>query len=884
MLRDMGARTSVHLEDYTPPPYFIDHTRLDFELDKTGTIVSAELDLRRNPSVNGRVESLELDGVELELLSIAINGAPLAGNRFQVQGNTLMIDAPPAQFTLATRVRIHPENNTALSGLYKSSGNFCTQCEAEGFRRITWYLDRPDVLSQFTTRVEAARSLYPLLLSNGNLVESGKLDDGRHFSVWKDPFPKPSYLFALVAARLACREGEFTTASGRKVSLGVYVEEHNHELSGHALASLRRAMRWDEERYGREYDLDRYMVVAVDDFNMGAMENKGLNVFNSKYVLANADTATDRDYAAIEAVIGHEYFHNWTGNRVTLRDWFQLSLKEGLTVFREQSFSADMTSPAVKRIQDVRTLRHLQFSEDAGPMAHPVRPESYIEINNFYTATVYEKGAEVVRMYQTLLGKEGFRRGMDLYFERHDGEAVTTDDFLHAMADANDQDLSQFSDWYRVAGTPQVTARGQYDQRAAHYTLTLRQRHGTSPGQPAKEKPPLLVPIAMGLLDSDGNALPLQLSGAKDAPLRRVLWLRDFEEQFVFDNIPTQPVPSLLRGFSAPVRLDFPYNDEELACLIAHDSDSFNRWDAAQKLITRIVHAQVIDKAAPASTAASLVDAFRTLLADKDADPALVAETLQLPSESELAQAFDPVDVEALSAARRNLKRHLAGQLEDEWMDAWSRTASNESYRYDPAKSGARNLHAVALGYLGALESEGHIERAAREFEAADNMTDRMGALAVLANLEHPAADKALASFRAKYDGQALVLDKWFALQATSARPAALERVQELMDDPAFKLENPNRVRALIGSFSQANHAGFHEESGRAYRFVADQVLALDRINPQVAARLVACFTPWRRYDQARQALMGRELKRMAAEPTLSPDVYEIVERCLKKA
>jgi aminopeptidase N len=883
MLRDMGARTSVHLEDYTPPPYFIDNTRLTFELGEKATIVSAELDLRRNPAVSGRVDALTLDGEELELLSVAINGAPVASNRYHLAKNSLTIDAPPAQFTLATRVRIHPERNGALSGLYKSSDNFCTQCEAEGFRRITWYLDRPDVLSHFTTRVEAEREAYPMLLSNGNLLEEGELEAGRHYAVWDDPFPKPAYLFALVAGGLACREGSFTTASGRKVSLGVYVEAHNHELSGHALDSLKRAMRWDEEHYGREYDLDRYMVVAVDDFNMGAMENKGLNVFNSKYVLADADTATDQDYAGIEAVIGHEYFHNWTGNRVTLRDWFQLSLKEGLTVFREQSFAADMTSPAVKRIKDVRTLRRAQFSEDGGPMAHPVRPESYIEINNFYTATVYEKGAEVVRMYRTLLGDEGFRRGTDLYFERHDGEAVTTDDFLAAMADANHTDLEQFSNWYRVAGTPRLEARGEFDKKAKRYTLTLRQVHGSSPGQPAGEKPPLLIPVTMCLLDTDGQALALKLAGEKDALLERVLWLREAEETFVFEDIEASPLPSLLRGFSAPVKLDFPYSDSELARLIAHDSDAFNRWDAAQTLLTRIVRARLEQDADLEGVAKPLVEAFRALLTDREADPAFVAETVMLPGEGALAQAFDEVDVEGLHVARQALKRHLATRLEAEWLAAWERTTSHAPYRFDPADAGRRRLNAVALSYLGALEKSEHLERAAEAFERADNMTDRMAALAVLATQDGAPGEKALASFRKRYDGQPLVLDKWFALQATSPLPDALDRVKTLMNDPAFKLKNPNRVRALIGSFSQGNHAGFHEASGEGYHFVADQVLALDKFNPQVAARLVTCFTQWRRYDSKRQALMRGELKRLAAEPTLSPDVYEIVERSLKK-
>ncbi|MGH8271975.1 MAG: aminopeptidase N, partial [Gammaproteobacteria bacterium] len=697
--------------------------------------------------------------------------------------------------------------------------------------------------------------------------------------------PKPSYLFALVAGELACREGEHKMADGRTVPLKVYVEEHNLERSAHALASLQRAMRWDEERYGREYDLDSYMIVAVDDFNMGAMENKGLNLFNSKYVLADPATATDLDYAAIEAVIGHEYFHNWTGNRVTLRDWFQLSLKEGLTVFREQSFAADMSSPAVKRIRDVRMLRETQFAEDSGPMAHPVRPESYVEINNFYTATVYEKGAEVIRMYRTLLGEEGFRRGMDLYFERHDGQAVTTDDYLAAMADANDADLEQFARWYRVAGTPRLEVRAEHDAKAKRYTLHVRQIHDASPGQPAADKPALLIPLAMGLLNAKGNPLPLRLADDdKGAPTERVLWLREFEQDFVFEDIATPPVPSLLRGFSAPVKLDFPYSDDELALLIAHDEDSFNRWDTAQTLAVRSIKTLVAEGSGRADdVAAPLAAAFRKLLRDGENDPALVAETLILPPEEALALEFERVDVAALSAARHALKRSLAAQLEKDFLAVWKRTAAAGPWRYTPEEAGRRRLHAVALDYLGTLATKAHLAHAEREFAAADNMSDRIGALAVLAAHDTPARTQALARFRDDYDGNVLALDKWFAVQATSPLPGTLDELRTLMDDPVFTLANPNRVRALIGSFAHRNHAGFHAEDGAGYRFVADQVLALDAINPQIAARLVTCFAQWQRYDDARRKLMTSELERMAATRTLSRDVQEIVARSLAR-
>ncbi|MGH8160852.1 MAG: aminopeptidase N, partial [Gammaproteobacteria bacterium] len=715
-------------------------------------------------------------------------------------------------------------------------------------------------------------------------IASGEGEDGAHWAEWRDPWPKPSYLFALVAGALAAREGEFTTASGRRVALAVYTEPHNRERSTHALASLERAMRWDEENYGRECDLGRYSIVAVDDFNMGAMENKGLNIFNSKYIMADPDSATDRDYEAIEAVIGHEYFHNWTGDRVTLRDWFQLSLKEGLTVFREQSFAADQGSAAVKRIGDVRVLREVQFAEDAGPMAHPVRPESYMEINNFYTPTVYEKGAEVIRMYRTLLGADGFRRGMDLYFERHDGEAVTTDAFLAAMADANDADLEQFSRWYHVAGTPRLEVTGTHDAKAQTYTLRLRQVHASSPGQPAAEKPRLLIPVAMGLLDAEGATLPLKLKGEKGAPRERVLWLREFEESFVFEDVPAPPVPSLLRGFSAPVKLDFPYAAGDLVDLVAHDTDAFNRWDAAQKLATRIIKAQVAadrPEAANDKTAAPLVEAFRALAADEKTDPGLAAEALALPTQNALALEFDEVDVAALDAAHRGLKRYLAERLEDAWLAAWERTRGDGDYRHSPEEAGRRRLHGAALAWLCRHPNGGHLASAEREFAAADNMTDRLNALGALAAHDDPRSDRALAEFRKRYDREPLVLDKWFALQATSPRPGVLARVKSLTDDPAFKLDNPNRVRALIGSFAHHNHAGFHAQDGSAYRFIAERVRTLDAMNPQIAARLVTCFSQWRRYDSTRRKLMCAELEGLAATPTLSRDVYEIVERSL---
>ncbi len=882
MLRDTGgARIRVRRQDYTPPDYLIDRTRLNFLLGEDYTTVESELTMRRNPRAPSNANDLILDGEEMELLDVALDGIPLANDAYEVGPDRLVVRDLPAHFVLTTRVRIHPECNTTLSGLYRSSGNFCTQCEAEGFRRITYYIDRPDILSRFTARIEADQGRYPVLLSNGNLIGSGPAESGRHYAEWQDPFPKPSYLFALVAGNLTCRDDTFVTASGRQVTLKLYVEPHNLSRTAHAMRSLKRAMRWDEQCYGREYDLDIFMIVAVDDFNMGAMENKGLNIFNSKYILADSKTATDQDYAAIEAVIGHEYFHNWTGDRITLRDWFQLSLKEGLTVYREQQFSAAMTSPAIKRIQDVRFLRQYQFSEDAGPMAHPVRPDEYMEINNFYTVTVYEKGAEVVGMYATLLGAEGFRRGMDLYFERYDGQAVTCDDFRSAMAAANSTDLEQFGLWYEVSGTPLLRVRGIYSPAERTYTLEITQEHPDTPGQPASQKPPLLIPVRMALLDAQGQALALKLRGSEDgAPRERVLWLRDFNASFVFTDIPAPPVPSLLRRLSAPVRLDFPYDDSTLAFLASHDNDPFNRWDATQTLIVRIIK-QLVNGAPIEPISAPLVESFRHLLSSPELDPALVAETLSLPGEPALAQEFDTVAVEALHTAWNNLRHRLAESLETELVATRDRTRSTEPYRFIAKQIGRRRLHAVVLDYLAVLNRPEYIDWVEELFTEADNMSDQLGALGILSANDVPARHRALAAFRKIYDSDPLVLDKWLTLQAVSPLPQTLERVKTLMTDPAFNIKNPNRVRSLLGAFAHHNHVGFHAADGSGYRFIAAQILTLDGINPQVAARLASCFAHWRRYDSNRQSGMRAELERLAASEGLSRDVYEIVERSL---
>jgi len=871
---------TILLADYTPPDYLVDSVQLHFDLEPDATEVSARLQLRRNPAGGGG--PLQLDGEQLELQELRLDGAALPAGRYRLSAEELTLFDPPEQFLLETRVRINPAANTALEGLYVSSGNFCTQCEAEGFRKITFYPDRPDVMARFTTTLAADRETFPILLSNGNPVARGELEGGRHFVTWEDPFPKPSYLFALVAGDLAEIAGSYTTASGREVALRFYVEHRNRDKVDHALASLQRAMRWDEERFGLEYDLDIYMVVAVDDFNMGAMENKGLNVFNSKYVLARPETATDLDFQNIEGVIGHEYFHNWTGNRVTCRDWFQLSLKEGLTVFRDQEFSADMGSSAVKRIDEVRILRNSQFPEDAGPMAHPVRPAAYQEINNFYTTTVYNKGAEVIRMYQTLLGREGFRKGMDLYFARHDGQAVTTDDFLAAMADANGVDLSRFARWYSQAGTPQLQVSDAFDAASGRYALTVRQSCPPTPGQPGKQ--PFHLPLEIGLLDSAGRDLPLQQEGETVAQgTSRVLELSAAEQTFTFTGLDSKPLPSLLRNFSAPVQLHYPYREDQLALLMARDSDPFNRWEAGQQLYSRVLLQLVaaLRDGQPPALPQHLVEAFRTTLIDADGDPALLAQALVLPSEVYLAEQMETADPGAIHQARQFVRKKLAGALADELHAVYQRNRGALPYRLDGAEIGRRSLKNLCLAYLVAGESAAALAQAGEQFHDADNMTDALAALTALASSPAPDREASLAAFYARWQDDPLVVDKWLTLQAMASRPDTLAQVTTLLDHPAFTLKNPNKVRALIGAFAHGNPAAFHAGDGGGYRFVADRVLQLDPLNPQIAARLVSAFNRWRKYDPGRQALMTEQLRRIQRQQTLSRDVAEIVGKAL---
>ncbi|WJF90966.1 aminopeptidase N [Paraburkholderia bonniea] len=898
-MAESTSPTVIHRADYTPPAFLIDTVALDFDLAAERTTVKSTLRMRRNPEVAPAAQ-LELAGEQLEFVSAALNGKP--HHAVQVHEHGLTLGELPGTFELTLTGHCHPAQNTTLSGLYVSSGNFFTQCEAEGFRRITWFLDRPDVMSIYTVTLRADKTAYPVLLSNGNLLEAGDLPDGRHFARWEDPFRKPSYLFALVAGKLVALEERVRSRSGAEKLLQVWVEPHDLDKTRHAMDSLIHAIQWDETRYGLELDLERFMIVAVSDFNMGAMENKGLNIFNTKYVLANPETATDTDFANIEAVVGHEYFHNWTGNRVTCRDWFQLSLKEGLTVFRDQEFSADMAggehnpaARATKRIEDVRVLRQMQFAEDAGPMAHPVRPESYAEINNFYTMTVYEKGAEVVRMYQTLFGRAGFRRGMDLYFQRHDGQAVSCDDFRQAMADANQRDLTQFERWYSQSGTPRVNVSTHYDAAQQRYSVTLAQRPGRPLAAPAAAEP-LLIPFALGLIDANGADLPLRLSGEPHAAAdtTRVLELTETEQTFVFEGITALPRPSLLRNFSAPVIVAYDYSADDLAFLLAHDSDPFNRWEAGQRLATRalLTLAEAAACGAPLHLDERFTAAFTQVLNDTSLSPAFRELALMLPSETYLAEQMTESNPAAVHQARQFVRRHLAQALQHEWGATYELNRTPGAYRATPEAAGQRALKNLALSYLAELDDPAEALRLAQaQYAAADNMTDRAAALATLISIAasssngngNSEASAALDDFYRRFENEPLVIDKWFALQATqrgrAGRPV-LEIVRTLMSHPAFNLKNPNRARSLIFSFCAANPAQFHAEDGSGYAFWAEQVIALDALNPQVAARLARSLELWRRFTPVLRDGMRAALEQVATQ-VRSRDVKEIVEKAL---
>lgn len=875
----MSDPQPVYLSDYQPPAYRVTHTELTFDLDPAATRVKARLLMERNDEVSAQAP-LVLNGEHLTLVSLAIDGTLLTDADYQLDEQNLCIPQVPASFSLESEVEIAPRANTALEGLYQSSGMYCTQCEAEGFRRITFYPDRPDVMATFTVTVIGDQDNEPVLLANGNPVDSGELENGRHFVTWEDPHPKPCYLFALVAGNLHKVEDHFSTMSGRDVTLQIWVEKENLDKTKHAMASLKRSMAWDEQTYGREYDLDLFMIVAVSDFNMGAMENKGLNIFNSAAVLTHPHTATDATFQNVEGIVAHEYFHNWSGNRVTCRDWFQLSLKEGFTVFRDQCFSADTNSAPVKRIQDVSFFRTAQFAEDAGPTAHPVRPDHFIEITNFYTLTIYEKGAEVVRMLCNLVGWENFRRGADQYFERFDGQAVTIEDFVSCMADASGEDLSQFMRWYAQAGTPEIDAHGEYDYVKSEYHLTLRQRTPATPGQTTKQ--PLHIPVRMGLVGTkSGQDLALTLEGEKlgtDA----VMHLRDNEQTFVFTDVAEAPVPSLLRDFSAPVKLHFPYSREELAFLLTHDSDGFNRWDAGQRLAMLALddliaaHRNGVEKVMDTR----VTEAFKALLTGPVSDKAVLAEMLTLPSEAYIAEQQPIVDVDAIHAAREFVRQSLALALRDEFVATFEANRSDEPYAPTPGQIAQRSLKNIALSYLMSIEDEQAIAFCQAQFAAEHNMTDVRHALTLLVHSDHDdLSSPALKAFGEKWAHDPLVMDQWFTIQVTRPQSDVLERVQFLMQHPAFSIKNPNKVRALVGAFAQ-NRVNFHRLDGQGYALLADVVIELNRLNPEIAARLITPLTRWQWFDETRQSLMRAQLERIKKEP-LSSNVYEVVEKAL---
>jgi len=835
---------TIYLKDYQPPDFLIDTVDLEFNLEEEFTLVKSCLAIRSASTAT----TLQLQGEDLELVTVRLDGRLLSVKEYQLTAELLIIPQVPAHFILEIETRIKPQENLELSGLYKSSGNFCTQCEAEGFRRITYFLDRPDVMSRYRTTIVADQKRYPILLSNGNLIAVESLPQGKHRVSWEDPFKKPSYLFALVAGQFELIEDEFITQSKRRVKLNIYVEKGNQDKCAHAMNAVKKAMRWDEEKYGREYDLDIYMIVAVSDFNMGAMENKGLNIFNTKYILAKPETATDRDYINVESVIAHEYFHNWTGNRVTCRDWFQLSLKEGLTIFRDQSFTADTTSQTVARIHDVNHLRNVQFVEDSGPMAHSVRPESYIEINNFYTATIYIKGAEVIRMMRTILGEKLFRQGMDLYFERHDGQAVTIEDFVCAMEAASAIDLTQFRRWYSEIGTPVLKISDHYNAENKEYNFIVEQEHTETP---------LHIPFKMGLLDEEGNEITQTL-----------LQVKKQKDIFQFDDIPSKPIPSFLREFSAPVKIHYPYQDHELQVLFKHDTDGFNRWEAGQRyalnVMLRFIKGEITE------VPEDFLETFSHVLQHQQDDLLLLAELLALPSEQYISEEMKVIDVDAIHAAHKKVSREIAQFSQSILLELYGKLKSiNEM--------GARQLKNRCLAYL---MDEDMCMRQYRE-SVNRNMTDTLGALECLIHIDCQQRIEALDDFYQQFQHDVLVIDKWFELQALSSLPTTLETVKTLLHHPDFDIKNPNRVYALIGMFVRRNHINFHVNTGEGYQFLRDVVLKLDKINPTVAARMVSPFIHWRRYDEQRQKLMSAQLKIIAQEKSLSKDVFELVNKSL---
>ena len=873
------SKKTVYLKDYQPHPFHIKNVDMYVNITERATQVKVTSSVIKRDS--NSVNELVLDGELLTLQSVSINGRALDQAEYQLMDESLTIFEVPNEFTLIVETEIQPELNTALMGMYKSSGNICTQCEADGFRRITYFIDRPDNMATFTTVIEADKSHYPVLLSNGNKVDEGELEGSRHWAKWEDPHPKPSYLFALVAGDLAKVSDHFVTMSGRHVELNIFVQHHNIDQCEHALVSLKNSMRWDEEVYGREYDLNVFNIVAVDDFNMGAMENKGLNLFNSKYVLANQATATDADYQAIEGIIGHEYFHNWSGNRVTCRDWFQLSLKEGFTVFRDQEFSADMSSPAVKRIHDVNILRTVQFREDASPVAHPVRPESYMEINNFYTATVYNKGAEVVRMLCNLLGKDKFRQGTDLYFERHDGQAVTIEDFVQVMEDVSGINLAQFKRWYNQAGTPVVEVKSEYDAERETYTLHF---HQSCPPTPESEtKQPFHIPVAMALLDEHGQRLPLYINDEIAGEKSTVLALRKEKEAFEFKQVKCQPVPSLLRGFSAPVKIEADIDEDYLYFLMAQDDDPYNRWNANQQIALKLVLANVqrLQAEQDMFVDPSYLAALEKTLTNQELDKSFLSLLLTLPNEQYIAEYMGVIDPIAIHQASRFVKQAVAQHLEASLLNHYHENNDSSDYEISAEAIGRRSLKNLCLSYLCELKQEASFELAWQQFERGQNMTDEIAAFQILLQHDTKQTKQAVGAFYDKWQNDALVLDKWFQAQAMSRLPGGVTRVRKLMEHEQFNIKNPNKVRAVIGAFSHGNPANFHLEDGSGYELLGDCIVELDEINPQIAARLIGSFGLWRRYGEHRQLLMKNQLERIINRPQVSRDSYDVVQRLL---
>ncbi|EGR1568872.1 aminopeptidase N [Vibrio parahaemolyticus] len=863
------APQAKYRKDYQAPSHTITDIDLTFDLYDNDTIVTALSKVVQK----GESTTLELDGEGLELRSVKVNGEDWAHH--EVKEASLVLSDLPAEFELEIITKIDPEANTALEGLYKSGGAFCTQCEAEGFRRITYYLDRPDVLAKYTTKVIADKATYPYLLSNGNRIAQGEAENGRHWVQWQDPHPKPAYLFALVAGDFDVLRDKYTTMSGRNVDLEIFVDKGNLDRAGHAMTSLINSMKWDEERFGLEYDLDIYMIVAVDFFNMGAMENKGLNIFNSKFVLANDQTATDRDYLGIEAVIGHEYFHNWTGNRVTCRDWFQLSLKEGLTVFRDQEFSSDLGSRAVNRIDNVRIIRGPQFAEDASPMSHPIRPDKVIEMNNFYTLTVYEKGSEVIRMYHTLLGEEGFQKGMKLYFERHDGTAATCEDFVSAMEDATGVDLKQFRLWYSQSGTPTLRVNSEYNAEAKTYALTVEQF--TEATQDQAEKQALHIPFDIELYDSKGQVIPLIINGES---VHNVLDIKQDKQTFVFENVADQPVPSLLREFSAPVKLEYDYSDAELIFLMKHATNDFARWDASQMLLAKYIRQNVtnVQTGSEVQLSEDLIDAFRGVLLDENLEPAFIAQVFSLPSINEITGWYKQIDVDAVDTVLNSITVSLSAALEDE-LSATYHTLKQAEYTIDHAAIGKRALRNQCLQFLAHTDKGNTLVKA--QYEAANNMTDTIAAMSAANSAQLECREELMADYSDKWKHDGLVMDKWFALQGSNPAEDALEKVKATMNHEAFSLKNPNRTRSLIGSFLAANPVRFHDKSGSGYQFAGEILRQLNDSNPQVASRMIDPLLKFRKYDEARQAMIRAELEKLKAMDNLAKDLFEKVTKAL---